>query len=418
MDSFVIQGGRALKGKIKVSGSKNAVLPIMAASMLADGPCKISNMPLLRDITTMSKVLQQMGVDVDIAGDSTLAINGGGLDNHIAPYELVRTMRASILVMGPLLARLGKAKVALPGGCAIGLRPVDIHLKGLEALGAKVKTGRGYVQVSGRKLQGAEIYLDFPSVGATENLMMAAVFARGTTVIENAAREPEVQDLAVFLRAMGATISGEGTSRITIEGVKSLEPAAHRVIPDRIEAGTYMVAGVITGGSVTVEGLHEAHMGPILEKLNEAGAEIRIDGTSMTVSTPDGLRPLDIKTSPHPGFPTDMQAQLMALMTVTPGRSSITETVFENRFMQAAELKRMGADIHLEHNTAIINGVEHLSGADVMASDLRASAALVLAGLVARGETRILRIYHIDRGYEQIEKRLKALGANIKRVKV
>ena len=417
MDSFVIRGGRALKGKVEARGSKNAVLPIMAASMLSDGPCEISNVPLLRDITTMSNVLRQMGVDIDAAGGNRLTINGGGLDNHMAPYELVRTMRASILVMGPLLARLGKAKVALPGGCAIGLRPVDIHLKGLEALGAKVKTGRGYVQVSCRKLQGAEICLDYPSVGATENLMMAAVLARGTTVIENAAREPEVQDLAVFMRALGANIMGEGTSRVIIEGVKNLHPAGHRVIPDRIEAGTYLVAGVITGGSVTVEGLSEGPMGPILEKLEEAGAEIKIDGTSITASTPDGLRPLDIRTAPHPGFPTDMQAQLMALLTVTPGRSSITETVFENRFMQAAELKRMGADIHLEHNTAIINGVEHLSGADVMASDLRASAALVLAGLVANGETKISRIYHIDRGYEKIEKRLKALGANIKRVK-
>jgi UDP-N-acetylglucosamine 1-carboxyvinyltransferase len=384
--------------------------------MLSDGPCEISNVPLLRDITTMSNVLRQMGVDIHSAGESRLTINGGGLDNHIAPYELVRTMRASILVMGPLLARLGKAKVALPGGCAIGLRPVDIHIKGLEALGAKVKTGRGYVQVSGRKLRGAEICLDYPSVGATENLMMAAVFALGTTVIENAAREPEVQDLAVFMRAMGAKIDGEGTSRVTIEGVDRLHPAGHRVIPDRIEAGTYLVAGVITGGSVTVEGLSEGPMGPILERLEEAGAEIKIDGICITASAPDGLRPLDIRTAPHPGFPTDMQAQLMALMTVTPGRSSITETVFENRFMQAAELKRMGADIHLEHNTAIINGVEHLSGADVMASDLRASAALVLAGLVANGETKISRIYHIDRGYEKIEKRLKALGANIKRV--
>jgi UDP-N-acetylglucosamine 1-carboxyvinyltransferase len=417
MDSFVIRGGRALKGKVEAKGSKNAVLPIMAASMLSDGPCEISNVPHLRDITTMSNVLRQMGMDVHEAGDNGLTINGGGLNDHMAPYELVRTMRASILVMGPLIARLGKAKVALPGGCAIGLRPVDIHLKGLEALGAKVKTGRGYVQVSARTLRGAEICLDYPSVGATENLMMAAVFARGTTVIENAAREPEVQDLAVFLRAMGAHIAGEGTSRVTIEGVKSLRPAAHRVIPDRIEAGTYMVAGAITGGSVTLEGLHTTHMGPILQKLNEAGAEVRIEGTCMTVSTPNGLRPIDVRTAPHPGFPTDMQAQLMALMTVTPGRSSITETVFENRFMQAAELSRMGADIHLEHNTAIINGVEHLSGADVMASDLRASAALVLAGLVAHGETKISRIYHIDRGYEKIEKQLTALGANIKRVK-
>jgi UDP-N-acetylglucosamine 1-carboxyvinyltransferase len=388
----------------------------MAASMLADGPCVIENVPLLRDITTMSKVLRQMGVDVQDAGTGTLTIDGSGLDSHIAPYELVRTMRASILVMGPLLARLGKAKVALPGGCAIGLRPVDIHLKGIEALGAKIKTGRGYVQVSGRRLNGADIALDYPSVGATENLMMAAVLARGTTIIENAAREPEVQDLALFLRAMGAKIDGEGTSRLTIEGVKNLNPANHRMIPDRIEAGTYLGAGIITRGSVTVDGVIEDHMGPILEKLREAGAKIEVNGPSITASAADGLRPLDIRTAPHPGFPTDMQAQLMAIMSVAPGKSSIIESVFENRFMQAAELNRMGADIRIEHNTAIVNGVKQLSGAGVMASDLRASAALVLAGLVAKGETRISRIYHIDRGYDQIEKRLKKLGANIKRV--
>jgi len=416
MDAFVIRGGRTLKGRVKVRGSKNAVLPIMAAAMLCDGPCVIENVPVLYDITTMGRVLRQMGVDVQDVGTGTLTIDGGGLDSHIAPYELVRTMRASILVMGPLLARLGKAKVALPGGCAIGLRPVDIHLKGVEALGAKIKTGRGYVQVSGRRLRGANICLDYASVGATENLMMTAVLARGTTVIENAAREPEVQDLATFLRSMGAEISGEGTSRITIEGVKSLRPANHLVIPDRIEAGTYLVGGVITGGSVAVDGVIEDHMTPILRKLEEAGAEIQVNGPSITASAPNGLRALDIKTGPYPGFPTDMQAQFMALMAVTPGTSSVTETVFENRFMQAAELNRMGADIRIEHNIAIVNGVEHLSGAGVMASDLRASAALVLAGLVAKGETKISRIYHIDRGYDQIEKRLKALGASIKRV--
>ncbi len=415
MDSFILKGGRALKGSVTARGSKNAALPIMAASMLADGPSEIDNVPALRDITTMSSVLRQMGVRVEEAGESKLTI-GGGLDSHIAPYELVRTMRASILVMGPLVARLGKAKVALPGGCAIGLRPIDIHLKGIEALGAKVKTGRGYVQVSSRGLKGAEIHLEYPSVGATENLMMAAVLARGTTVIENAAREPEIQDLAVFLRSMGAKIDGEGTSHVTIEGVKSLTPAAHRVIPDRIEAGTYLIAGVITGGRVTVEGVLEKHMGPILGKLREAGAKIEINGSAITASAPDGLRPTDIRTAPYPGFPTDMQAQFMALAAVTPGKSSITETVFENRFMQAAELNRMGADIRIEHNMAIVNGVKSLSGAGVMASDLRASAALVLAGLVARGETTISRIYHIDRGYHRIEKSLKALGANIKRV--
>ena len=417
MDAFLIRGGRHLKGRVKVRGAKNAVLPIMAASMLADGPCVVGNVPVLRDITTMSSVLRQMGVKVHDVGTGTLTIDAGGLSDHIAPYELVRTMRASVLVMGPLLARLGKAKVALPGGCAIGLRPVDIHLKGIEALGAKIKMGRGYVQVSGRRLSGAEIFLDYPSVGATENLLMAAVLARGKTVIANAAREPEVQDLTRFLRAMGANIEGEGSSRITIEGVKSLGSAEHQVIPDRIEAGTYLVAGVITKGKVTVDGVVEEHLEPAISKLREAGAEIEANGPSLTISAPDGLRPLDIRTSPYPGFPTDMQAQFMALMAVTPGRSSITETVFENRFMQVAELNRMGAEIRIEHNTAIVNGVKRLSGAEVMASDLRASAALVLAGLVARGETKVSRIYHIDRGYDQIERRLKALGADIERVK-
>jgi UDP-N-acetylglucosamine 1-carboxyvinyltransferase len=415
MDSFKIKGGRALKGAVTARGSKNAALPIMAAAMLADGPSEIDNVPALRDITTMSKVLRQMGVNVEDLGAGKMMI-GGGLNSHIAPYELVRTMRASILVMGPLLARLGKAKVALPGGCAIGLRPVDIHLKGIEALGATIKTGRGYVQASCRRLKGAEIFLKYPSVGATENLMMAAALASGTTILENAAREPEIQDLAVFMRSMGAKIDGEGTSRITIEGVKSLAPAAHRVIPDRIEAGTYLIAGAITGGRVTVKGAQREHMGPILEKLGEAGAKIEINDSSITVSTPDGLKPIDIRTAPHPGFPTDMQAQFMALAAVTPGKSSISETVFENRFMQAAELNRMGADIRIEHNMAIVNGVANLSGADVMASDLRASAALVLAGLVASGETTISRIYHIDRGYHRIEESLETLGADIKRL--
>jgi UDP-N-acetylglucosamine 1-carboxyvinyltransferase len=417
MDAFVIRGGHPLKGTVQVRGAKNAVLPIMAACLLADGPCTIENVPALRDITTMSNVLRQMGVSIKDDRDGTLIIDSSGLKNHIAPYELVRTMRASILVMGPLLSRLGRAKVALPGGCAIGLRPIDIHVKGTEALGAKVKMGRGYVQVSGKKLQGTEMCLDYASVGATENLMMASVLARGTTVIDNAAREPEVQDLAKFLRTLGADISGEGTSRITIHGVKRLGAGNHVVIPDRIEAGTYLVAGLITGGAVNVDGVVEEHLEPVLAKFEEAGADFKVNGKSLTVSAPTRPRPLEIRTAPYPGFPTDMQAQLMALMTVTPGRSSITESVFENRFMQVAELNRMGADIKIERNTAIINGVKQLSGAEVMASDLRASAALVLAGLVADGETKVLRIYHIDRGYEHIERKLKNLGADIRRVK-
>ncbi len=416
MDAFIIRGGRVLEGRTQVRGAKNAILPIMAASLLTDGRCVIENVPTLRDITTMSNVLRQMGVEVEHDDKGVLTIDSRGLKNHVAPYELVRTMRASILVMGPLLARLGRAKVALPGGCAIGLRPIDIHLKGIEALGAQIKTGRGYVQVSGKKLRGTEISLDYASVGATENLMMASVLAEGKTIIDNAAREPEIQDLAKFLRALGAEIDGEGTSRIMIHGVKCLGSARHVVIPDRIEAGTYLVAGLITGGAVTVDGIVEEHMEPILSKFEEAGANVKVRDNSITVTPSPRPRPLEIRTSPYPGFPTDMQAQFMALMAVTPGRSSITETVFENRFMQVAELNRMGADVRIERNTAIINGVKRLSGAEVMASDLRASAALVLAGLVADGETKILRIYHIDRGYEQIERRLKKLGADIRRV--
>lgn len=416
MDAFIIRGGQTLKGRIKVRGAKNAILPIMAASLLTDGRCVIENVPTLRDITTMSNVLRQMGVDVEHDDNGTLTIDSHSLKNHIAPYELVRTMRASILVMGPLLARLGRAKVALPGGCAIGLRPIDIHLKGIQALGAQIKTGRGYVQVSGKRLRGTEVCLDYASVGATENLMMAGVLAEGETIIDNAAREPEIQDLARFLRALGAEIDGEGTSRIMIQGVERLGSARHVVIPDRIEAGTYLVAGLMTGGCVTLDGIVEEHMEPILSKFTKAGADVKVKGSSVTVSPAARPRPLEIRTSPYPGFPTDMQAQFMALMAVTPGRSSITETVFENRFMQVAELNRMGADIRIERNTAIINGVKRLSGAEVMASDLRASAALVLAGLVAEGETKILRIYHIDRGYEQIERRLKKLGADIRRV--
>jgi len=418
MDAFVIRGGRALKGRVKVRGAKNAVLPIMTAALLTDEPCVLENVPVLRDIVTMGKVLEHMGAQVLDQRTGTLMIDSSGLNDHIAPYELVRTMRASVLVMGPLLARRGKAKVALPGGCAIGTRPIDIHLKGIEALGAKVKVGRGYVEVSGKKLTGGEISLDYPSVGATENIIMAAVLACGKTVIDNAAREPEIQDLAKFLRSIGANIQGEGTSRIIIEGVKRLGSATHCVIPDRIEAGTYLAAGIITNGCVTVDGIVEEHVRPVTSKFLEANASIEVNGPSITASVKNGLRPMNIQTMPYPGFPTDMQAQFMALMAVTPGTSSITETVFENRFMQAGELIRMGANIRIEHNTAIVTGVNHLSGAEVMASDLRASAALVLAGLVAEGETKISRIYHIDRGYDQIERRLNDLGADICRVTV
>jgi len=416
MDEIVVRGGTPLKGRVNIRGAKNAALPLMAATLLAREPVTLHNVPCLHDVFSMDKILTRMGMGIDFTGQ-TMTLDPAGLDSHIAPYDLVRKMRASFFVLGPLMGRFGKAVVSLPGGCAIGERPVDIHLKGLEALGAKIRIEQGNVVAEGT-LRGTTIGLDFPSVGATENLMMAAVTAKGDTRLNNVAREPEIVDLANCLNAMGAQISGAGTDLITIVGVDELEGAKHDVIPDRIETGTFLTAGLATHGEVTVCNAEPAHIEQFLDKLQEMGADIRIKGSEITAVAPNGLRGVDIQTQPYPGFPTDLQAQTMALMCVTPGASVIREMVFENRFMQVAELRRMGADIDVDGNTAVVRGVSGLSGAPVMASDLRASAALIIAGLVAaKGETRILRVYHIDRGYERIEERLASLGADIRRVR-
>jgi len=399
-----------------VRGAKNAALPLMAATILAEGPVELHNVPCLHDVFTMDKLLSHMGMQIDFTGRS-MTIDASGLNSPEAPYELVRKMRASFFVLGPLLARFGKAKVSLPGGCAIGSRPVDIHLGGLEALGAKIEIEEGYVIAEGN-LTGADHTLDFPSVGATENLMMAACRAEGVTRIMNVAREPEIVDLARSLNSIGAQISGAGSDLITIVGVDSFTGANHTVVSDRIEVGTFLSAAVATGGDVTVANASAEHLPVFLDKLKEAGAEIEIIGTKIRAAARNGLNAVDITTRPFPGFATDLQAQMMTLLTCAKGVSRIKETVFENRFMQAAELVRMGANIDLEGNVAIVRGVDHLRGAPVMASDLRASAALVIAGLMAtEGETAILRVYHIDRGYERIEERLASLGANIERLR-
>ena len=417
MDKIVIRGGAPLKGTVTISGSKNATLPIMAASILGNGSCTIHNVPDLVDIATMARIMERFGVKSE-RENHTLTIHPAKLTSWEAPYDLVRTMRASFLVLGPLLARLGKARVSLPGGCAIGPRPIDMHLKALEELGARIRVEKGYVEASARRLKGATVGLDIPTVTGTENIMMAACLAQGRTVIENAAREPEVVDLAEFLKKMGARISGEGSSVITIEGVKSLKrPVEHAVIPDRVEAGTFLIAAMITRSRLTLQGVSPECFGTVESKLKEAGARIEFHNNQCTIQGPRLVRAENITTSPYPGFPTDLQAQWMALMAVAGGTSTITETMFENRYMQAAELMRMGAQIKLRGQSAVIKGVPHLSGAKVMASDLRASAALILAGLVARGKTEIRRIYHLDRGYERIEEKLKALGARIERVK-
>lgn len=398
-------------------GSKNSALPVMLASILAKGQCRIHNIPRLRDIFTMLEVLARIGVSWQWDDQSSLVIDSSTLCNTMAPYELVSTMRASVLALGPLLARQGTATVSLPGGCAIGLRPIDIHLKGLHQLGAEITIEGGYIHASAKKLRGADLYLDFPSVGATENLLMAAVLAEGETVIGNAAREPEVVDLASFLSAMGAKISGAGTERIEVQGVRELAPTTYTIIADRIEAATFLLAGAITSGEVTVEGIIPQHLTSVLNKMKEAGIKVEEGSDRVAVTGVFPWQPIHIKTLPFPGFPTDMQSQFMALLSMAQGVSTITETVFENRFMQVAELRRMGADISIDGRTAVLRGVPFLSGAPVMASDLRASAALVLAGLVARGRTLLSRVYHIDRGYERIEERLSSLGASIQRIK-
>ncbi|WP_199616815.1 UDP-N-acetylglucosamine 1-carboxyvinyltransferase [Paenibacillus alkalitolerans] len=417
MSKIVIRGGKRLSGKVKVSGAKNAVLPIIAASILAsEGECRIQDAPPLDDVFTISQVLQTLGIQVHYK-DETVYINAQTLDRWEAPYELVRKMRASFLVMGPLLARKGYARISLPGGCAIGTRPIDQHLKGFEAMGAEIDLGQGYIEAKtgGKRLQGAKIYLDIASVGATENIMMAASLANGITTIENAAKEPEIVDLANFLNAMGAKIRGAGTGIIRIEGVEKLTGVTHTVIPDRVEAGTYMIAAAITQSDVYIEGAIAGHLAPVISKLQEMGVVFEEDENGVRVRSNGRLKGVDIKTLPHPGFPTDMQAQMMALLTVSEGTSIITETVFENRFMHVAEFKNMNAQIKVEGRTAVIKGNVKLKGAKVCATDLRAGAALILAGLVAEGETEVTGLHHLDRGYVDIAGKLRALGADVMR---
>jgi UDP-N-acetylglucosamine 1-carboxyvinyltransferase len=417
MDKIVIQGGRTLKGEVRISGAKNAALPILVSSLLTDGWNTYSNVPDLKDIQSTKLLLSNLGARIETDGD-IIRIDSGGVCNHEAPYDLVRKMRASILVLGPLVARLKKARISLPGGCAIGARPINLHLKGLERLGASIELKHGYVEASADCLKGNEIYLDIATVTGTENLMMAAVLAKGITVLRNAAREPEVIALADVLNKMGAKIEGAGTSVITIQGVSTLHPVSVSIIPDRIETGTFMISAALTGGDVTLLGCEPDHLKATIHKLRLSGVRITIEGKRIRVLGGDEILSVDIKTLPYPGFPTDMQAQFMVLMSVANGLSIISETIFENRFIHISELRRMGADIKISGNTAMITGVPTLSGAPVMATDLRASASLILAGLVAEGTTEVNRIYHLDRGYETIEKKFARLGAAIKRVKV
>ena len=415
MEKLFIQGGRRLSGTVKISGAKNAVLPVIAASLLASTPSVIEEIPDLDDVTTITEVLQYLGLNTR-REPGRLFIDSTGIKSCEASYELVRKMRASFLVMGPLLSRFQEARISQPGGCAIGTRPIDLHLKGFEALGAEIIQGHGFIEARAPKgLQGAKVYLDFPSVGATENIMMAASLANGRTIIENAAQEPEIVDLANYLNAMGANVRGAGTNAIRIEGVKNLTGTTYAVIPDRIEAGTYMVAAAITGGDVLLKNVLYEHLKPLVAKLKEAGVAIEQDVDQMRVTASGGLRAVDIKTLPHPGFPTDMQAQFMALMSVADGSSVVSETVFENRFMHVDELKRMGANIRVDGRIAMLDGVKKLTGCPVTATDLRAGAALVLAGLAAEGQTEIGSVYHIDRGYDRIVDKLQGLGADISR---
>ncbi len=417
MEKLIITGGKKLTGTVKVSGAKNAVLPIIAASLLGSTPSRLLEAPNLEDVRTISEVIEHLGVSVSYDEDA-LVIDSTNITSCEAPYELVRKMRASFLVMGPLLARRGRAKISLPGGCAIGTRPIDLHLKGFEALGAQIELGHGYVEARAPQgLTGARIYLDFPSVGATENILMAASMAKGQTILENPAEEPEIVDLANFLNAMGARIRGAGTNVIRIEGADELRGCTHTVIPDRIEAGTYMVAAAMTDGDVYIENALTEHLKPVVAKLKEAGVKIEEDTDGVRVTGTGTLRSVDIKTLPYPGFPTDMQAQFMALTTIARGTSVVTETVFENRFMHVDELKRMGANIKIEGRSAVVEGSARLLGCPVKATDLRAGAALVLAGLVADGQTEIGYLHHIDRGYDNLVAKLQGLGANILRVK-
>ncbi len=417
MDRLEIIGGERLSGAVRISGAKNATLPILAATLLAEGPVVLANVPHLNDVTTTVELLRRMGVDITVHDGVRLEIDAGAISEFRAPYELVKTMRASVLVLGPLLTRFGRADVSLPGGCAIGARPINLHVSGLQAMGADITIDNGYIRARAERLTGTRLILDTVTVTGTENLMMAAVLARGETVIENAAREPEVVDLANFLQQMGAQIAGAGTDSILIQGVETLRGTDYSVLPDRIESGTYLVAAAITGGRVKVEGARPDHLDAVLNKLEEAGATVQ-RGPDWVDLDMTGRRPtaVGLRTAPYPAFPTDMQAQFCALNSVANGTGTIVETIFENRFMHAQELQRMGADLSVEGNTAIIRGVERLAGAPVMATDLRASASLVLAGLVAEGVTIVDRIYHIDRGYERIEEKLAQLGAKIRRL--
>ena len=414
MKKLLIRGGKRLQGEVKISGAKNSALPLMAATLLTEGDNQFFNIPQLRDIKTISKMLSELGAQV--SGEENVKINASNLHSYEAPYDLVKTMRASILVLGPLLARFGKAKVSLPGGCAIGSRPVDLHLKALEHMGVTITLKEGYIQAECKKTRGAKIYFDVSTVTGTENIMMVASLSKGTTVLENAAKEPEVGELAQVLNKMGARIEGAGTDVITIEGVDTLHAVEHTVMPDRIEAGTYMIAAGITGGDITITNCNHRHLHALTEKLEEIGLDIKCDDATIRVKGNASLKNTDVKTIPYPGFPTDMQAQIMTLLCLSEGTSIISETVFPDRFMHVGELKRMGAQIRIEGNSAIVNGVDTLCGAPVMATDLRASASLVLAGLVAQGETEVSRIYHLDRGYERMEEKLSKLGADIQRV--
>ena len=414
MDRLVITGGQRLEGRVTAAGAKNAALPILAATLLGEGECAISNLPQVRDVATMTTLISLLGVSVKRDG-SRVVIDATSVQSFDAPYDLVKTMRASVLVLGPLLARFGEAVVSLPGGCAIGPRPVNLHLDGLRKLGATVSVDHGYIRAQATRLRGQRIDLEFPTVTGTENLLMAASLAHGTTVINNAAMEPEIIDLAAFLSKRGAKIEGAGSGRLVVEGVSALHGAEHEVMPDRIEAGTYLVAGAMTGGRVEVERCVPAHLAVVLAKLRECGADVSETAGSITITAPRRLQAVDVHTSPYPGFPTDLQAQMMALLCLTEGTGVMTETVFEGRFLHVSELQRMGAAITVDGHRAVVKGLDHLTGAPVMASDLRASAGLLLAALAAEGDTQISRIYHLDRGYERIEDKLQALGAVVRR---
>ncbi len=415
MDKFVIQGGKPLYGAVRISGAKNAALPVLAAALLVPGTCTFHNIPDLVDIKTIKKLLKNLGAEIE--GSATVRINAEKITNAEAPYDLVKTMRASVLVLGPLVARRGEARVSLPGGCAIGARPVNLHIKALQDLGAHVTLKKGYIEARAKKLKGADIYFDIPTVTGTENIMMAAVLAEGTTVLNNAACEPEIINLADVLNGMGAKVTGAGTDVITIDGVTSLQPVEASIIPDRIEAGTFMIAAGITRGEISILGCNPQHLEALINKLRDTGMSITSIAGGLKATGGERIKSVDIKTLPYPGFATDLQAQIMAYLSVGEGLSVITETVFENRFMHVSELMRMGADIVIQGGSAVVRGVPALHGAQTMATDLRASASLLLAALVAEGTTEISRVYHIDRGYQSIEKKFSALGADIKRVK-